>query len=103
MVMTTKSGRMSVAAPMSYTGSAGRIWRIGADAHPGVRWALLVPVLLLLVMLAWSLVTCWYLIFGIWLVPYRLLRRGSRKRKIAAEQHEETLDAIRQSHQSPRT
>jgi hypothetical protein len=32
----------------------------------------------------WALAVCWYcvfLIFGIVLIPYRLLRRGARKRK----------------------
>ena len=87
---------------MSFTGSAQRLWRIGIDAHPALRWCLLVPLLLMAIAMVWSLVLCWYLIFGLWLVPYRLLRRGSRKRKIAARQHREMMAGMqRQSNQSP--
>lgn len=31
------------------------------------------------IILALLLITCWYLIWGIFLVPYRLLRRQQRK------------------------
>lgn len=97
-----KSERMSVAAPMSFTGSAQRLWRIGIDVHPAVRWALLVPLLALLIALAWTAVSAWYLTFGLLLVPYRLVRRGSRKRKLEGRRHRETLDTLRQSSsQSP--
>ena len=44
--------------------------------------------------IAWLFVTSWYLFFGIFLVPYRLIRRGQRKRKREALQHRETLAAI---------
>jgi hypothetical protein len=39
-------------------------------------------------------VACWYVIFGLLVVPYRLLRRGSRKRKKTAMQHREGLAAV---------
>jgi hypothetical protein len=35
------------------------------------------------------------------LAPYRLVRRGSRKRKREARMHQETLQAIRESQQRP--
>jgi hypothetical protein len=35
----------------------------------------------LLVLAAWAFVTFWYLTWGLLLIPYRLLRRGARKRK----------------------
>jgi hypothetical protein len=34
------------------------------------------------------------LIFGLWLVPYRLLRRGARKRKAEAKRHRELLATL---------
>jgi hypothetical protein len=46
------------------------------------------------VALAWAFITAWYLVWGIFLVPYRILRRGSRKRKRQALQHREMLQAV---------
>jgi hypothetical protein len=43
------------------------------------------------------LVTVWYLVWGFWLVPYRLLRRGARKRKAEMMRHRELLGAIQGS------
>jgi len=37
----------------------------------------------------------WYLLFGLLLVPYRLIRRGSRKQKIQERQHQEILEALK--------
>jgi hypothetical protein len=42
-------------------------------------------------------IVVWYLIFGILLIPFRLLRRGARKRKRETRMHEETLEAIREA------
>jgi hypothetical protein len=42
----------------------------------------------------WLLVISWYAIFGIFLLPYRLLRRGARKRKRGTLRHGEILAAI---------
>ena len=46
-------------------------------------WArvLLAVLAVFLIAIAWVIVLGWYLIFGIFLIPYRLIRRGSRKRK----------------------
>ena len=45
----------------------------------------------------WTLIVGWYLVFGIFLIPYRLLRRGARKRKAEALRHREMLGAIDKS------
>ena len=88
-----ESERLSKAAPMSFTGSAERIWRpIVWDRSAPVRWMLAVPAALLLVTLAWLLVAGWYVLFGLLLVPFRLVRRGSRKRKVEDARHREALD-----------
>lgn len=82
--MTEKlaSERVIVQAPMSYTGSAKRLMRIS-------------PFLVILVPFVWVVVTLWYLIFGILLVPYRMIRRGSRNRKRQDLQHREILEQTR--------
>ncbi len=84
-------------APMSYAGSAQRISRLRrlvAKQHIVLRilfaWLIIWP----LILIAWAAVTCWYFIFGLWLVPYRVLRRGARKRKAEALRHRELLGTI---------
>lgn len=84
-----ESERVVIQAPMSYTGSARRIWRVGP------RW--LVPLLVVAIAATWLVVTGWYLIFGVLLVPYRLIRRGSRKNKREQLRHREILQAVAQS------
>lgn len=86
-----KSEDVIINAPMSYAGAAQRSFRL--------RRKITVPVLgtavaIIVVILWWSVVTFWYLIFGLLLLPYRILRRGARKRKKQAVQHRELLAAI---------
>lgn len=87
------SEQVVVAAPMSFTGSAKRIWKITDRENQWVRY-LLMLVAALLVVMAWCVVVVWYLIFGLLLVPYRLIRRGGRKEKKRALQHREQLEAL---------
>lgn len=84
-------------APMSYAGSAQRIMRLRRLSHGG--WTLVAITLLaiLLVLIAWGAVTIWYLFWGLWLVPYRLMRRGARKRKVEALRHRELMGTIQGS------
>lgn len=87
------SEEVVISAPLSFTGSAQRIWkltRLPLAETPGPHAGLVVAALLLIV-LAWSVVLSWYLTFGLLLVPYRLLRRDSRKRRRQALQHRELL------------
>jgi hypothetical protein len=70
-------------APMSYAGSAQRIMRLRRRAPGGASLAAITASAVALVIVVWVFVTAWYLLWGIWLVPYRLLRRGARKRKVA--------------------
>jgi hypothetical protein len=91
-----ESEKVVVAAPLSYAGSAARIWKLtGVTSQPAGRIGLGVLAVALIV-LAWCFVTAWYVAFGLLLVPYRLIRRGQRKRKRQALQHRETLAAITQ-------
>jgi Domain of unknown function (DUF1707) len=84
-------------APMSYAGSAQRIMRLRRRAEVGWAIAAITVVAVLLVLVAWAFVTVWYLTWGLWLVPYRLLRRGSRKRKAEAMRHRELMGTIQGS------
>jgi Domain of unknown function (DUF1707) len=84
-------------APMSYAGSAQRILRIRRRADGGRTLAAITALAIVLILVAWVLVTAWYLIWGLWLVPYRLLRRGARKRKAEALRHRELLGTIQGS------
>jgi uncharacterized protein DUF1707 len=84
-------------APMSYAGSAQRIMRIRRRAEGGRTLAAITALAILLILVAWVFVTAWYLIWGLWLVPYRLLRRGARKRKAEALRHRELLGTIQGS------
>ena len=37
---------------------------------------------------------CWYALWGIWLIPYRLVRRGQRKQKLAQIRHQELVNRV---------
>ena len=88
-----RSEQVVVAAPMSFTGSAKRIWKITDQENVAVKY-LLVFVALFLIVFACIYVAAWYFVFGVLLVPYRLIRRGSRKDKRNALQHREQLEAL---------
>lgn len=85
-----------IEAPLSYTGSQKRIVRLwDASDTPWIKWALLLPSIVLLLLSAWSFITAWYLCWGIWLVPYRMVRRSSRKQKVEANRHAEMMAAMK--------
>jgi uncharacterized membrane-anchored protein len=88
------SEEVVVSAPVSLAGSAERIWKITRLSEvPGYRAGLVVCALVLIGM-AWTFVLAWYVTFGLLLAPYRLIRRGQRKRKRDSLMHREQLDAI---------
>jgi hypothetical protein len=101
------SERAVVAAPMSLAGSAQRIWLLTRYGPAGGGWgAGLLKVLLytgaiLGIVIAWAVVLAWYLLWGIWLIPYRVIRRGQRKRRREALQHREMLAAIEAQRKQP--
>jgi hypothetical protein len=87
------SERVIINAPMSFAGAAQRTWRIG-ERSGGARIALVPLVVIPILIVWWLAVALWYLTFGLFLVPYRLLRRGARQRKGEALRHRETLAAL---------
>lgn len=91
------SEEVIISAPMSYAGAAQRIMRLRRHALVGWKKAAVTGLAVVLVGVAWSLITVWYLVWGFWLVPYRLLRRGARKRKAEAMRHRELLGTIQGS------
>ena len=92
--MHPPSSRVVAAAPMSFAGSAQRIWKLRYLPASGWARAVLGFVAVLLIVIVWALVLCWYLLWGIWLVPYRLIRRGQRRDKQARLRHAELLQAM---------
>lgn len=89
-----ESEKVVIAAPLSYAGSAARIWKLtGVSANIWARVGLTL-VAILLIACAWTIVTAWYLTFGLLLVPYRLIRRGQRKNKRESLQHRELIAAV---------
>jgi len=88
------SEKVVVSAPMSFAGSAQRLWKpVRRTSNPAVK-ILVGTLMALTITMVWIAVVCWYLIFGLFLVPYRLIRRGDRKRRRSDLQHRETLDAL---------
>ena len=88
------SEEVIVSAPMSYSGSAQRIVRLRRRAQPGWQLVAITAAIVTLIVVVWLLVTVWYLMWGFLLVPYRLVRRGQRKRKVEALRHRELMGAI---------
>ncbi len=37
---------------------------------------------IVLIVTVWMFVLVWYMTWGLWLVPYRIIRRGQRKQKV---------------------
>jgi hypothetical protein len=88
-----------VSAPLSFHGSAARIWKLTRLA-PENQWATVAlgAGAVLLIACAWILVLAWYVTWGLLLVPYRLIRRGQRKRKLDGARHRELLAAMGDPH-----
>lgn len=94
-----KSEKVIVSAPTSFSGSAARIWKITESDNDLLKWLVLVPIALCSIFMAWSFVAIWYFIifglFGIFVIPFRLLMRSGRNRKRNTLQHRELLEAVR--------
>jgi hypothetical protein len=91
------SEEVVLAAPMSFTGSAQRLWKLTRSV-PANAWASVAVYagVILLIGVAWMFVLCWYGFFGLLLVPYRLIRHGQRKRRREDLRHREMLTMMHQ-------
>lgn len=98
-----KSEKIVISSPLSFIGSAKRIWKITDVDNPLVK-ALLGLIAAVFILFAWVFVAFWYVliyvVFGILFIPYRLLRRSSRKQKQAKLRHCEVLSAIEKNDKS---
>lgn len=82
------SNKYTVQAPMSFVGSSRRLWMISDNIIYRICAAIV------LIPTAWCFVLAWYMLFGILLIPYRLIRRGNRKNKLAKMQHKEVMEML---------
>lgn len=95
------SEQVVVQAPFSFSGSARRLWRpVKNTANPAAK-AAVGTLMVVLIATAWIFIACWYLFFGIFLVPFRLIRRGGRKRKQDDRRHREMVAAMQAQQQWP--
>ena len=96
------SEKVVISAPFSFAGSAQRIWKMTDVDNPFLKF-ILALIAIVLIVFAWMFVACWYFVlyvlFGILFIPWRLLRRGSRKRKQERLRHREVLDAVHRNKQ----
>jgi uncharacterized membrane-anchored protein len=95
------ASRTVVAAPMSFAGATGRTTNMLWHGRPIAVKVIAVAAVPSILVLWWIAIVVWYGAFGLILAPYRLIRRGSRKRKREGRMHKETLQAIRESQQRP--
>lgn len=73
-----------VSSPMSFIGSSERIWRL-ANRVPLLFKFFTIPFALVVIPTMWMVVLLWYCAFAaLWMfvIPYRLVRRGQRRRHV---------------------
>jgi hypothetical protein len=80
---TERAGAVMTPVGCLFAGSAQRIWHMTWVGRP-IGLFVTVPTALTLIAAVWAFVVCWYLVWGLWLVPYRLIRRVSAKRSEAS-------------------
>ncbi|MFM8155496.1 MAG: hypothetical protein ACKOAF_05405 [Actinomycetes bacterium] len=84
-----------ISAPMSYSGSLARtknwLWN---NKPAAIKYGIGLWAIPLIIIMWWALICIWYISFGIFLIPYRLIRRGGRKRKREERMHAELLQAM---------
>lgn len=96
------SEKVVVSAPLSFSGSAQRIWKITNVENP-IAKVTLATLAITLTIGAWMFVLCWYFVmyvlFGVFFFIFRLFTRSRRKNKRDRLRHREVLDAIEQRNQ----
>ena len=96
------SEKVVVSAPLSFSGSALRIWKI-TNAESPIAKVVLIPLAIALIAGVWMFVLCWYFImyvlFGVFFFIFRLFTRSRRKNKRDKLRHREVLGAIDQRKQ----
>lgn len=94
------SEKVVISAPLSFSGSAQRIWQLTNVDNPILKVALAL-LAVTLIMGAWMFVIMWYFVmyvlFGVFFFIFRLFTRSRRKNKRDKLRHREVLDAVRQN------
>ena len=92
------SEKVVVSAPLSFSGSAQRIWKITNVENPIAKVALAL-IAITLITGAWMFVLCWYFVmyvlFGVFFFIFRLFTRSRRRSRQDKLRHREVLDAIK--------
>lgn len=84
-----------VEAPFSFTGATKRIWPLTKRSdNENIRNFVLIPGVIILLWVVYSAILMWYVIFGIFLIPYRLIRRSYRKHELENIRHREIVEAL---------
>lgn len=90
-----ESEKIVTSSPLTYTGSYRRIAnRVAAVDSAAVKWAVAVPLAVLAVLVMWAVATVvWVLSLSMLFVsvPWKMIRRGSRKRKVEEARHREAM------------
>ncbi len=92
------SEKVIVSAPLSFSGSAQRIWKITNVENPITKLALAL-IAVPLIMGVWMFVLFWYFVmyvlFGVFFFIFRLFTRSRRRSRQDKLRHREVLDAIK--------
>lgn len=99
--------RQTYSSPMSFIGITRRstAWlrRVGRVSKPRFTLAITAVVLFLVVM--YAVVTVWYLtffgVFGIFTIPWRFMRRASRKQEHLQREQLATMQAMLEEQRRP--
>lgn len=90
-----QSENVIIESPMSFTGATKRIWPLlGRSDNKYVKWLVLFPTILITLYIVYVIILCWYCVFGIFLIPFRVMRRGQRRKKQQELQHRELMQAL---------
>ena len=91
------SEKVVISFPLSFSGSARRIWKMTNVDNPVIKITLAL-IAVILIMFAWMFILCWYFVmyvlFGVFFFIFRLFTRSRRKNKRDKLRHREVLDAI---------
>lgn len=91
-----ESETIIVEAPFSFTGATKRIWRVVEKTEdPKVRAFVVAPLVVIVLMFVYAGILSWYAMFGLLLLPFRLIRRSQRNKKLQKAQHKEMLEVMR--------
>lgn len=96
---TLDSEKVILESPMSFTGATKRIWpeMMDKNVNKYVKWLLLFPMTLFVLYIVYAVIFTWYMIFGLLLLPFRLMMRSSRNKKKQEMQHRELLQSLKSS------